>query len=238
MSHWKSGPTFPLEEWLGKQKNILTREYHPRECLVWKRLVKGTSPVEESESKMDLVQQAARLRLRCSGASLRCNGDALVLLSGCGCHLAYIAEGHSHRNASSQQFNGLHWAHLGNTSRRVVSVWLIICALLLTCLLACLACFCSHFSANSCISWMSLYSSWALAWLASCRSLREEWYQNPSVWVPAGWQPNPLSVCVQTEWLSDPPLVWVHTSRSDAGAGKRIDRDGTGKTVIFLWTIP
>ena len=31
VSHWESCPTFPLEEWLGQQKNILTREYLPEQ---------------------------------------------------------------------------------------------------------------------------------------------------------------------------------------------------------------
>ena len=112
-----------------------------------------------------------------------------------------------------------------NTSWRVALIWLIICALCLACLLACLACLCSHLSANSCVSWMSSHSSWALAWLASHRSLREGWYPNPSVWVLAGWQPNPPSVWVQAGWLSNPPLVWVHSSRSEAGASRGIDRE-------------
>ena len=53
MGCWECGPTFLLEEWLGQQGNILARECHPGECLVWKRLVEGTSPVEESEPQMD-----------------------------------------------------------------------------------------------------------------------------------------------------------------------------------------
>ena len=61
--------------------------------------------------------------------------------------------------------------------------------------------------------WMSSHSSRVLAQLASHRGLgREGWYPNTSVWVQAGW-------------LSNPPLVWVHTSRSKAGAGKGIDRE-------------
>ena len=78
-----------------------------------------------------------------------------------------------------------------NTSRTAASVWSIIFVLYLACLLACLTHLCLHLSAKSCVSWMSSYSSWALAWLASHRSLREEWYPNSSsVWVLAGWQPS------------------------------------------------
>ena len=112
-----------------------------------------------------------------------------------------------------------------NTSWRLESVWSIICTLLLESFLACLACSYSHFSATSCVAWRSSHSSWALAWLASHRGLREGWYPNPSVWVPSDWQPNPPSTCVQAEWLSIPLSVWVHTSRSDAGAGKGINRE-------------
>ena len=100
---------------------------------------------------------------------------------------------------------------LDNTSWRVALVWSIICALCLACLLSCLACLCLHLLANFCVSWMCSYSSWALAWLASHRSLREGWYPNPSsIWVMAGWKPNP-------------PSAWVHSS--DCGGG-----DGGGLT--------
>ena len=54
MNNWESGPTFPLEEWLGQQKDVLTREYLPGGCLAKKTLVEGTSPVEKSEPPVDL----------------------------------------------------------------------------------------------------------------------------------------------------------------------------------------
>ena len=112
---------------------------------------------------------------------------------------------------------GLAW---DNTSWGVASVWLIICALCLVCLMACLAHLHSHLSTNSCASWMSSHSSWALAWLTSHGSLREGWNHNPSIWVLAGWQPIPPSVWVHVGWLSDPPWVWVQSSRSRAGASR------------------
>ena len=87
-----------------------------------------------------------------------------------------------------------------NTSWRVASVWLIMCALCLAFLLACLAHLCLHLSANSCISWMSSYSSWTLAWLAFHRSLREgdtltllSWY----------WQDDSLTLLLSGCWQGD-----------------------------------
>ena len=121
----------------------------------------------------------------------------------------------------------------GNTSWRVALVWLIICAFHLVCLLSYLACLCSHLSANSCVPWMSSHSSWVLVWLASHRSLREGWYPNPSVWVPAGWLPNPPSVWVLAGWLSNPPSVWVHSSRGEAGASRGIDREMESERQCF-----
>ena len=50
----ENGPTFSLKEWLGQQKDVLTRVYLPGGCLAWKTLVEGKSLVEESEPQMDL----------------------------------------------------------------------------------------------------------------------------------------------------------------------------------------
>ena len=77
MSHWECGPAFPLEEWLGQQKSIPTREYHLRECWVWKRLVKGMSLVEELDPQMDLELASSETQAWVQGQ----NSDAMEIPS-------------------------------------------------------------------------------------------------------------------------------------------------------------
>ena len=64
-------------------------------------------------TQMDLELVRHKAQAQGSGAGLRYNGDSCILLSGCGCSLTYIAEGHHHGNTPGQQLNGLCWAHLG-----------------------------------------------------------------------------------------------------------------------------
>ena len=58
-----------------------------------------------------------------------------------------------------------------------------------------------------------LIFQFSLAWLASCRSFREE------------WQLDPPSVWVLVRWWSDPPSVWVPSSQYGGGTDVETDRE-------------
>ena len=172
------------------------------------------------------------MRLRHSGTGPRYYGDAIILSSSHGCTSL------SNRKAPLQKHQGsnltasveLTWDSM---SWRVASVWLIICALCLPCLLACLTHLCFHLSATSCASWMSSYSNWALVWLASHS---------------VGEGSDTKTLCLSGSQHDDSlalPTVWMHPSRCGGGANIGPEREITSEgwcsssklPPLYLWEI-